>query len=348
LPADHSIVVVRVPPGAKAPYIHNNGRIYRRVADASEPAHEKDRHVLDLLWERSNDARNQWREIVTQEFPVSKQEEEQPLVHVFLACDPYGDRGVHIPIDFHKFAEQMRVVGKDEGGLPFDNFFSGPYSYIARQTMRGDPYKLTLTWRQRLDGTAIVSFPLSWANFNNGRVFDWLDHGYIHVKRFRKACAKARLNDGRVLDLNIFAHVLSGIFTRYQCLLRDWKIPFKFYGRVRIDNVWRTIPYIDLPEFCEFVEKHGAPLVQQKSLLAPSDVDGMWSFDNWPDDPSDRIWDSLTLFIGAVTALGVWLDPNVVIRDWSGLNDRSQLRAFSKDDEDDEEDDEGDDEDDGY
>jgi len=44
LPANHSIVVVRVPPGAKAPYLHNNGRIYRRAADASEPTHETDRH----------------------------------------------------------------------------------------------------------------------------------------------------------------------------------------------------------------------------------------------------------------------------------------------------------------
>jgi hypothetical protein len=308
-----------------APYIHNNGRIYRRVADASEPTHETDRHVLDLLWQRSNGARDQWREIVTQKFIVSRGEDERPVVHVFLACDPFGDRGAEIPIDFARFVELMRLANAESGGLPFDNFFSGPFSFIARQTASADPCLLTLTWRQRLDGTAIVSFPLPWESLNLTNPF--LLKGYVYADRFRDACEKTRLESGRVLDLNIFAHVLSGIFTRYRFLLREYRIPFSFYARVRIDNVWRTVPFIDVHEFVEFVENHGPPLVQQDDLLAPDDVDGMWSFDNWHDDPDERLADSLTMFMGSVAALGVWLPTSAILRDWSGLHKRSGLRA---------------------
>ena len=35
LTQDHSIVVVRIPPGADTPYIHSDGRIYRRIADST-------------------------------------------------------------------------------------------------------------------------------------------------------------------------------------------------------------------------------------------------------------------------------------------------------------------------
>ena len=45
-----SLIVVRVPEGPNTPYVHNNGRIYRRIADSSDPKPETDRATLDLLF----------------------------------------------------------------------------------------------------------------------------------------------------------------------------------------------------------------------------------------------------------------------------------------------------------
>jgi hypothetical protein len=273
LPAGHSIVVVRVPPGAQAPYIHKNGRIYRRVADSSEPTHETDRHVLDLLWERSNDARNQWRTLVEQDFELEINESQEPRVHVFLSCDPNGDCGVDFDLPFDEFVTHMRGSTREAGLFPFDNFYTGPDCFIARQTTVNDPYLQVLTWRQQLDGTAIVSFPLIWQQFDDrGEIFEWLE-GYENVEPFQRACEKAQMTRGRLIDLNFLASLLAAILIRYRWLLRQSKISFDFVVKVRVDSVWRTVPFLDLPEFSAFVERHGPPLVQHANVTAPAPAD---------------------------------------------------------------------------
>ena len=45
-----SIIVVRIPEGPNTPYVHNDGRVYRRIADSSDPRPETDRATLDLLF----------------------------------------------------------------------------------------------------------------------------------------------------------------------------------------------------------------------------------------------------------------------------------------------------------
>jgi predicted HTH transcriptional regulator len=49
LEAGRCVIVCHVPWGPEAPYVHKDGRIYRRVGDGSEPRAENDRFVLDQL-----------------------------------------------------------------------------------------------------------------------------------------------------------------------------------------------------------------------------------------------------------------------------------------------------------
>ena len=57
LPVHRSIIVIQIPEGADCPYVTNDGRIYRRIDDSSDPEPETDRARLDLLIERGNRAR---------------------------------------------------------------------------------------------------------------------------------------------------------------------------------------------------------------------------------------------------------------------------------------------------
>jgi predicted HTH transcriptional regulator len=47
LPSERSIIIIGVPEGSSPPYVHSTGRIYRRIADSSDPKAETDRAVLD-------------------------------------------------------------------------------------------------------------------------------------------------------------------------------------------------------------------------------------------------------------------------------------------------------------
>ena len=49
----YSVIVVRIPQGSNTPYVHNDGRIYQRVADSSDPKPATDRSTLDFMREEN-------------------------------------------------------------------------------------------------------------------------------------------------------------------------------------------------------------------------------------------------------------------------------------------------------
>ena len=77
LPTGRSIIVLYIPEGPDCPYIHTDGRIYRRIADSSDPKPETDQSRLNLLTERGNQSRSYLTEQVTFEPAISKGEEKQ-------------------------------------------------------------------------------------------------------------------------------------------------------------------------------------------------------------------------------------------------------------------------------
>ncbi len=57
LPSGRSVVVVRIPEGAFAPYVHNDGRIYVRTGSSSSPVAATDRTTIDLLYRKAEEKR---------------------------------------------------------------------------------------------------------------------------------------------------------------------------------------------------------------------------------------------------------------------------------------------------
>jgi hypothetical protein len=109
LQAGRAVVVVHVPQGPDAPYVHNDGKIYRRVGDASDPRPETDRTALDLLWQRGQRARNRLASFVEPTFRAGDEEDDTPLVHIFISHDPLeaGDR--RPALSFEDFVSTMRT-----------------------------------------------------------------------------------------------------------------------------------------------------------------------------------------------------------------------------------------------
>lgn len=85
LVAGRSIVVVGVPEGPNPPFVHSSGKIYRRIADSSEPKAETDRAVLDAMWRKSEDIRTRLREFVLN--PTENPRTDNTFCHVYLMED---------------------------------------------------------------------------------------------------------------------------------------------------------------------------------------------------------------------------------------------------------------------
>lgn len=330
LAADRAVVVVRVPPGARAPYVHASGRIYRRVADSSEPRPETDRHVLDLLWERSRATRDRWADIIEQEFVLSEGEGDQPMAHFFLTCDPHGDRGSRLRLDFDAFVSLMRDGSNASGGLPFDNFFTGPGTFIARQIAGNDPYRMTFTWQQQLDSTAVISVPIPYGRLDEAATV-FLTHfsAYEHTEPFAEECRRAGLGHGRLLDLNFLPFVVHGLLHRYRVLLDAGGVTGDFVVKARIDETWRCVPFLDVAEHAKSVSTHSVPVVQHSSVFAPPGVHTTLPLSRArrttsKTDDDDRLVDTLLVFQLVATSLGVPIGMEGLVPVLPALLDRAR------------------------
>ena len=261
LPADHSIIVVRVPQGPDTPYFHNDGRIYRRVGDASGPQHITDRSELDRLSARREEALNR-SNIRIERSPVTSQAERDiPYLHVHILSDPYEILGHRYAGGFTHFAGVMS--GKM---LPFDNVFPSNEGYVARQIGSNDPYFRGLTWEFSLRCHSLVSAPIqvmSKESLNSGST------QYSTIDDFGRLVEQVGLDPVRVLDLDALLKFLWAVTVRHRLLVGQANVKGPFYVKCQLENVWRTTPYLDVPEFVEHAKSYGLPLVQETDISVP-------------------------------------------------------------------------------
>ncbi len=123
LPDDRAIVIVGVPEGANPPYVHSSGRIYRRVADESDPKAETDRLVLDHLWERGHQAAHKLRNFIGSEPTSYSREGALAHCYAYFLPDPHFC-GRDVGLGFTDFRDIMTTPGLGGTfGVTLDNVF---------------------------------------------------------------------------------------------------------------------------------------------------------------------------------------------------------------------------------
>lgn len=271
LKAGRAIIGVEIPPGHNPPYIHSSGKIYRRIADQSDPKPETDRSRLDLLWERNRRHRDRLASLLTNLPRRSKEESENSYIHLFLMADPLGDRGYRSRISFEEFSALMADGSLESGGLPFDNAFTSTEYFVARQVANNIPNRLLFTWRYSVECSSIITIPLSASQIDcsfASHTRQFLE-GYKNADKFINECATQNIRSGWLVDLCMLYQVLAGIARKHRLLTSKDGLHGPFYCKAHIENVWRRIPFIDMSSFVAFVEKHGIPVIQDENFLAP-------------------------------------------------------------------------------
>ncbi|SEH31054.1 ATP-binding protein [Rhizobium sp. NFR12] len=316
LPEGRCVIVGQVPWGPEAPYIHKDGRIYRRVGDGSEPRPENDRFILDQLWSRSSKITQQYADWIGQELETSEAEEDAAYVRLFLIADFWGDHEPMKSVSLRRIREVMSDVSGSYT-IPFDNVYQGSRGFISRQTANNDPEQLGLTWKLSRGFESEIIIPLS--KFRRDNLQDlapWLD-GYDHADRFLQLCQNQRYLLPTIIDLNILLHVLLGV-TRIQTQLAKefgWTGPI--YAKMEIAGVWRTVPFFDAPHVLDEYEKHGIALGLNDKVVLHRGI-GQESFVELPGPNSDgnddghRVMMAIRLFLPIAMALGVstGIDPD--------------------------------------
>jgi hypothetical protein len=238
------------------------------VADGSEPRAESDRFVLDQLWRRGDEIKKIHKDWHDNDPEFSSQEKTRPFVRLMLIADRWGEREIGLDVK----ADEVRAVF-EEGHvirhIPFDTIYSSGRGLVARQLQGNDPSNLTLTWRLGTNFVSDVIIPLNLYEVNNpGELVSCLS-GYKEIENFAEILRKYQPGILRVVDLNWLLTLLVGVAeiqTRL-CKLAGWTEDY--YFKVKLLNSWRTIPYFDVPQVIERLEKFGVPMCLDSSVSLP-------------------------------------------------------------------------------
>lgn len=315
LETDRSLIAVYVPEGPSTPYVHNDGRLYIRVGDSSSPVHADDRATFDLLFRRGESKRQLLKSLTDRIPAVSKAEQDEPYLHLAILSDPYETLGHRYTGSFSDFSEIMA-----RKFIPFDNIFSAQDGFVARQVEKNDRYFRLPTWEFSRNGHSFVTLPipkLSPATSDRLGDVDGQDFAafqYSVAEEFRNIVAKNGLDYCTILDLSDFPFIISAVFRRHRTLMDRAEIRAPLHIKAHLENVWRTIPFIDLPEYLEHVEKYDIPLVQLGEIEFPPTSSSLPcvvlpELNDVPDEPEPYIEGGpLRLSLRLMEALGVPMD----------------------------------------
>ena len=316
LKVGRSIIVARIPQGSDTPYVHNDGRIYMRVSDSSDPRPETDRATLDLLNGRREKALRRLEERVLQTPTVSKGESNQPFIHFNILSDPYEFMGHSYNADMAEFSNIMQG-----GGLAFDNIFRSNEGFVARQIEDNDPFYRGLTWEfsRRCHSRVTVPIPVQ---TRRGPISE-------HLECFLSELDDFGLNLASVLDLNQVMMIALNVIVKHRRLARRAGVYGPFYIKAYIENVWRTVPFLDLDGFIQATKVYGFPLIQESEMLVPIGGVSLDEFIHLPErnfsgslfsdesleveDIDGIVADTVSVSIRLLMALGIGLEliPNV-------------------------------------
>ncbi len=278
LPLDQSVIAVYIPQGPDTPYVHNDGRIYRRIADSSDPVPITDRAELDLLSQRREEALARLDRRVQRSPITSQAEENMPYLQMHIFSDPYEILGHRYQGDFQQFAHAMK-----EPMLPFDNLFFSHEGYVARQVGNNDAYLRTFTWEFSRHCHSLVSVPI---NVYDVRSFRTGKLGSSTAEHFLRLVGQSGIEPVRVLDLTRMLELVWAVSLRHRRLADQSGISGPFYVKCILENVWRTIPFVNTGDYINHINEFGLPLVQDSSVFVPEGrtLDSFIRLDEYADE----------------------------------------------------------------
>lgn len=319
LPEGKVLIAIEIPQSHTAPHVHKDGRIYRRVADSSEPKPETDRFVLDQLWRRSEPIREMIRKWVERDPEFSEAEAKAPYLRLLLCVDPWFQRDAWISAPF---SEIRSILNSHEIGIQsiaFDTVYPMASGFLARHLKGNDPYNYGLTWKMWRDLSCDIALPLPLYNSNdlNGLITEW--NGYEYGETFINILKEQGHNQLNIVDLNFVMSVLISIVSKYQRLLKLADLDGRFHFKARWLNVWRLLPFIDIESVLSDFKEYGLPMSLDSNVTVPIG-EGPESFKLIPELEKENgedkqkevisIWQAYIIFALVAQAFGVTTVPD--------------------------------------
>jgi hypothetical protein len=304
LSAGRSIIVVGVPEGPNPPFVHSSGRIYRRIADSSEPKAETDRAVLDAMWRKSETLRTRLREFVFE--PIEGHSKANAFCDVYLMEDLTLSRSEYT-LDLREFRDAMTTSNPEGLSIPLENIYTTQDGFIGRHVYRNDPMLELVSLRWWRNGNVRLTIPINYIELRLHRVTEdpLLDS-------FIEQMGMGRKHYHRLLNLDQWLFPLWGFAVRYLNLRDKLNSKERIWGKIAFSNARLATPFVGMESYVKSVTQHGIPVVQDSIVMYPpgSEASGFAPLQFEPrQDQSSRAFGLISpLMFNGLTSLGVMFD----------------------------------------
>lgn len=280
---DRGVLLVQIPESDETPHVTSDGRIYRRNAEGSDPISEKDRFVIDKLYEKGKQFHQRVEKFCQREMIMSKwqAEAQQPWLEMYflpypldqLSIPNWSDFAKHlkerfekpwtVPIPIPEEAKARSGIPQDvtmtaSTGIEFNNFFITPKSISMRQTTRDTLSLLPPTFEFYNDGSAKIFIPVSLISpqsTDRPLFVNFLSHinqEDLHLFRF--------------IDGEQFFNACIAMMMAYMQLLEEQNWDRQLLVKFRISDAWRSVLFLNLKSYMQHVQSYGMPICYQAKL----------------------------------------------------------------------------------
>jgi hypothetical protein len=264
-----AIICIAVPQSIESPHIHNKGVIYRRISDGSEPVPESDRFMIEKMFDRSSKIVKDFKKWIKQDPELSKGEANVPFLRVILVPNLWNmpRPGAELNVDVVK-----KILNEKDGRknhMPYDTVYSSASAIIARQCNADNPIRASLTWKIYNDLASDILIPLSWIEGDLIYIYQNLAK-FDHKAEFVSLLKGTNVTHAKIVNLNYVFNVLMSIIESQRAFQEMFGWPLSFNIKIKLLNVWRTIPFLDVDYFINHIRDNGIPVVLTKKSLSPN------------------------------------------------------------------------------
>lgn len=267
LPKNKSVVIIGIPKSVNTPHIHSSGRIYRRLADHSDPKPETDRHILDDLWKRGEAHRLQVSKFLSETPPLPESMSNSSWAYIYFRPDENQPKPSK-QLTFDEFNEIVtNSNNKIQGAFaPMDAVYASPGGFTARQTKNNNPTLPTLTFRWWHDGTARLEIPL---NKYSLKALLESKAKYKHAEEFCTLAYQLNFEQTTLVDYSWLLRATSGLANIHLHLSQKLEDNRDIFSCFVLKNISYTSPFLDTNQYLSRIKKFSLPLTVDNEIRQP-------------------------------------------------------------------------------
>lgn len=270
--SNKGVVVVYVEKGYDVPYFTNDGRVYYRIGESSDPEILKDKCLFEKLMERKNILKNKLDNFTSNNMPMPTNNQNPLLeLNVYLKHD--------LPLYFEDFYFKEFIEKlKNQFTEPAPIFDGLATASLKNMEIIPTQNSYILFFKEENNVSTFVNPTIVLEIYNQGhmkfklilpRLIDEHSLEYYYVL---ESLLENEISDLKIIDFNNVITVFAILIGQYINFVRQYDFKNSFYLSLELTNYRLSIPYFDSKEFILGVYDKIIPVNLKPKIYAPYDA----------------------------------------------------------------------------